>query len=207
MRKNKKTAKKEGIVKFRQIHKYGLPVFDKEISKLNKWRDIFYKIGVIGMNQLLYNGAGYGNLSKKLEGNTFLITGTQTGGLERLTASHYTKVLEFYPKENLVVSEGPIEASSESMTHGAIYSALDYCNFVFHVHCNLIWKSYKEFDMVYTKKNVEYGTPEMVKEVINLFKTTNVEKDNIFVMLGHEDGVVSFGKTSDEAGNAILKYL
>jgi len=47
----------------------------------------------------------------------------------------------------------------------------------------------------------------MVKEVTRLFSETDVLKKRIFSMAGHEDGIISFGKTAEEAGKVMLNYL
>jgi hypothetical protein len=45
-----------------------------------------------------------------------------------------------------------------------------------------------------TPEKVEYGTPEMAYAVRGLFDKTDVRKKKIFVMAGHEGGVVAFGR-------------
>jgi hypothetical protein len=44
-----------------------------------------------------------------------------------------------------------------------------------------------------TPEKVEYGTPEMAYAVRGLFDNIDVRKKKIFVMAGHEGGVVAFG--------------
>lgn len=203
-----------GIVKFNQTFSLKSPLEYDIIRELNIWRDTLYRSRLIGQDESRYGGYGYGNISQKLSScyflknkNKFVITGTQTGGLPELTESHYTTVLEYYPKKNLVIVEGPVKASSESMTHGSIYDLDDEINFVFHAHSPEIWKSSKKLDIPITNENIEYGTPEMAEEVNRLFKETNVKDKKIFSMGGHEDGVITFGSNSYEAGGAMLYYL
>ncbi|MEK6933406.1 MAG: class II aldolase/adducin family protein [Nanoarchaeota archaeon] len=205
---------KEGVVKFEKRHTFSRPIENKNIIELNEWRRILKQQGLIGQNSRKYNGVGYGNLSKRLEpyeapvyNRRFLITGTQTGYLEYLTEEHYSIVLKYHPEKNLVISEGPIEASSESMTHGTIYDISTDYRYVFHVHSSDLWRDYKEIDLPNTLECVKYGTPEMAKEVRRLFKNSDVKKKKIFAMLGHEDGIISFGKTAEEAGEVIIDYL
>jgi hypothetical protein len=54
---------------------------------------------------------------------------------------------------------------------------------------------------------VEYGTPEMSREVERLFSETDVRRKGIFSMGGHEDGIVAFGQTMEGAGNTLLTAL
>ena len=58
-----------------------------------------------------------------------------------------------------------------------------------------------------TRADVAYGTPEMADEVRRLFCETDVRQLRIFGMAGHEDGIVTFGRTADEAGSAMLGAL
>ncbi|MEM7802483.1 MAG: hypothetical protein AAF633_25035, partial [Chloroflexota bacterium] len=55
------------------------------------------------------------------DGLNFLISGTQTGHVEKLDFSQYALVTDCYPKENRVVARGACKPSSESMTHGVVY--------------------------------------------------------------------------------------
>ena len=97
---------------------------------------------------------------------------------------------------------GPVKASSESLTHAAVY-ADSKVNAVIHVHNLKLWNYLKN---KVPATSAEYGTPEMAYEVIRLFKETDVSTRNIFIMLGHIEGVVAFGRDLDEAGNMIIKF-
>lgn len=193
----------EGATKFIEDFQKSLPVDINSIKELNAWRKILFIKGLIGCKDKI----GYGNVSQRANGKSFIITGSQTGHLEDLTEMHYSTVKEFYPEKNRVVSEGPIRASSESMTHGSIYDIDEFIKFVFHVHSLEIWKYAKSIGIPITKENVEYGTPEMAREVERIFKETDVKDWHIFSMGGHEDGIFSFGKTADIAGYTILYNL
>jgi hypothetical protein len=54
---------------------------------------------------------------------------------------------------------------------------------------------------------VAYGTPEIAIEVCRLFAETEVKERRIFGMGGHEDGIVTFGRTAEEAGAVMLTFL
>ena len=58
-----------------------------------------------------------------------------------------------------------------------------------------------------TKKEVPYGTPEMANEIFRLFKETAVQQEKIIVMAGHDEGIISFGKDLEEAGEILLNFL
>ncbi|MEO6845153.1 MAG: class II aldolase/adducin family protein, partial [Ginsengibacter sp.] len=96
--------------------------------------------------------------------------------------------------------------SSESLTHAMIYKNQPAINAVFHVHHFALWK--KLLNKVPTTHiDVAYGTPAMANEIVRLFKETDLASEKIFVMAGHEEGIVSFGKDVNEAGNILLAAL
>jgi ribulose-5-phosphate 4-epimerase/fuculose-1-phosphate aldolase len=137
----------------------------------------------------------------------FIITGSQTGGLPVLTGAHYTLVRESHPAHNLIAAEGPILPSSESLTHGAVYALDDALRFVMHVHAPALWRHAHTLGLPVTRPDVAYGTPEMSDEVGRLFRETDARRRRLFAMGGHEDGLVSFGTTAEEAGAVLLTYL
>ncbi len=203
---------REGVIKYEQKFKINENL-QEDISELNAWREIFYKLKLIGQDPEKYYGAGYGNLSKRIEPynytkckKRFIITGTQTNKLENVTNIHYTKIMEYYPEENFVKSEGLIEPSSEAMSHGIIYDLNSSTRYIFHVHSLDIWKVSKKLGIPITSKNVEYGTPQMAEEIKLLFRESNVRNIKILSMGGHEDGIITFGDNAEEAGLILLKY-
>jgi len=203
----------EGVIKFQQEFRKKEPLDFNILVELDFCRNLLYNIRLIGQDKNKYSGAGYGNVSMRLNYENiknkrkFVITGTQTGHFDRLNENHYATVLEYYPEKNFIVCEGPIMASSESMTHGTIYDLDDTARFVFHVHSPEIWKYSRELEIPETKESVEYGTPELAEEVKKLFEKDYLNNIKIFSIKGHEDGVVSFGKTSKEAVDIIIDYL
>ena len=180
-------------------------VQENQIKELNRVREKLYKLNLIGVYD---NGIGFGNISIRLANSAqFLISGTGTGRLPSLNASHYTGVVEFDLDRNFLTCKGMIQASSESLTHAAIYQADPSVNAVIHVHHFELWQ--KLLDQVpTTARNCPYGTPEMAKEIFRLFNETktNLTKKKILVMAGHQEGIISFGKDLEAAENIILKY-
>jgi L-ribulose-5-phosphate 4-epimerase len=190
----------EGYTKFE-----GTWIFSElggDISKLNEWRNKFYKLKLIGMYE---NGIGYGNISSREE-KGFIISGTKTGGIEYLTKKHYTKVIDWSFSNNFLTSVGPIAASSESLTHAAVYEASPETKAVIHIHSLEFWERLKD-KIPTTDEKVEYGTPEMAEEILKLFQKTDIKEKKILVMAGHKEGIISFGNNLDEAGNILLRYL
>ena len=192
----------EGVIKFNCTWIKEAPLNFELIKELNTWRDTLYKLKLLGVTK---DGIGYGNISCRYKDN-FIISGSGTGKLKHLTNEHYTTVTNYSIKENALTAVGPVIASSESLTHAMIYKTQPAINAVFHVHHFALWE--KLFHKIpSTDIDVAYGTPAMANEIVRLFKETDLALEKIFVMGGHEEGIVSFGKNVNEAGNILLAAL
>lgn len=204
--------KSEGVTKFNLKFTKTQPIDENIIKDINSWRKILYDLGLIGRDPNKYDGAGYGNISKRIvpykftpNKRRFVVTGTQTGGLEELTPENYSTVLEYNAESNFIISEGPIQPSSESISHGTIYNRDSSARYVFHIHSQDIWRNSEKLEIPKTKDSAEYGTPEMAREILRLFKDKNLTHRKILSMGGHEDGIIAFGRTSDEAGLILIR--
>jgi len=176
--------------------------FNEDITELNKWRNKLYSLNLIGMYE---NGIGFGNISKR-DGKEFIITGSKTGGIKNLTKDHFTKVTNWDFNKNSLTCKGPIEASSESLTHAAVYTSNSNINAVIHVHNLNLWKKLI-YKIPTTNEKVEFGTPDMAYEIMRLFKESDLINKKILVMGGHKEGIISFGKDLEEAENVLLNYF
>ncbi len=200
-KKPRRHAKDEGVIKFHCHWTKIEPLAPDRIENLNGWRNRFYDLGYIGVDD---DGIGFGNISiRSGKGNQFIVSGTQTGGIPRLHAAHYTKVTGFDLAQNSVTCEGPIQASSESLTHAMLYELSGDIQAVIHIHHRDLWTRLLG-QVPTTLKAVPYGTPEMALEVKRLFKDAKLDEKKIFVMAGHEEGIVAFGKDLDEAGEILF---
>ena len=204
----------EGVIKFDLRFTPGGPVKNEALVELNSWRHILWKHALIGQDPARYEGYGFGNISQRSGApdepcgkRQFIISGTQTGHLETLDNRHYACVTAYDAEANQVVAEGPVRPSSESMTHGVIYDLDSGLRAVLHVHSPDIWKTAAAQGIPATRPSVEYGTPEMSHEVERLFAESDVSHIGIFSMSGHEDGIVAFGQSVDQAGNRLLTAL
>ncbi|MFL5740106.1 MAG: class II aldolase/adducin family protein [Flavisolibacter sp.] len=173
------------------------------VLPLNQWRERLYQLALIGETS---EGIGYGNISTRAKGETFIITGTATGKFRLLSDEHYTTVIDCNPKDNAVTARGPIMASSESMTHGVIYQEKKNVGAVFHVHEHQIWEKLLQTHP-FTGHRIAYGTPEMAAEVKRLLGEFFIADQGLFAMGGHEDGIIAFGRTLDEAGELLLEQV
>jgi L-ribulose-5-phosphate 4-epimerase len=194
----------EGYIKFVvNWHKSGPVIPAEELIKISAWRDVLYDLGMIGADK---KGIGFGNISIRKKGsNHFYITGSATGSLKNLDDHHYCLVTGYNLEENTLACTGPIKASSESMSHAAIYSASPGMSAVIHIHHNFFWSSLLN-RVPTTSKGAEYGTPEMALEIIRLLKEPGTLEGRIIIMGGHKDGIILFGKDMDEAGAYTLSY-
>ena len=194
----------EGYIKYQCFWQEKSAIAESEIIELNQWRNQLYQLGLIGEYD---NGIGFGNLSLRIPNSEqLIISGTQTGGIPHLRAKHYTKVIDYNWKENYVSCQGLTKASSETLTHAAIYQALPQVNAVVHIHHELLWsRSLDRFPT--TEPNCAYGTPEMAEEIIRLCQQPQTQKEKIIVMSGHESGILTFGLDLDQAGEVLLKHF
>ena len=162
-----------------------------EFDELNKYRRKLLRLGTIGIDT---NGVGFGNLSVRNGATSrFYITGSGTGKLLELTPADCASVVAYHFARNWLQSEGLTVASSESLTHAAVYESDPTTGAVIHCHDMKLWRALLH-KVPTTPEKVEYGTSEMAYAVRGLFDNTDVLKKKIFVMAGHEGGVVAFGK-------------
>lgn len=194
------STRDEGVIKFKLTLKRAPAPEMNQVIALEKWRALYFKLGLIGEYPI--DKIGYGNLSSRLGKKVFIITGSQTGHLPHLQAHHYTKVIECDLKKGSVTAEGLIPPSSESLTHYGIYEANPAIQYVFHVHHQKLWEMLKNGPYDSINDDVAYGTQAMAEAAQNLLWN---KTSGIFVMKGHEDGIISYGATAEDAGRIILE--
>jgi len=196
----------EGVIKFKLEHTPAGPLPESDLAEIIRWRQWMYTRGLIGVIETANGPIGYGNISVR-HPQGLIVSGSQTGHLAELDKSHFALVDAAYPKENRLASRGPIKPSSESLTHAVVYAQDPAINWVMHAHHKPIWQAAQHLGLPQTSPDVAYGTPEMAAETACLFRETDVRKIGIFAMAGHEDGIVSFGETAEQAAGVMEKYL
>lgn len=205
----------EGVIKFDVRHRAeALPQWAHAlVRELDAWRGVYLGLGLIGQDGVRYGGAAWGNLSARLppwhDGarRPFLVTGTQTGGLPGTDARHYAVVDRCDVSVGRVDSFGPVLPSSEAMTHAMMYAVAPDLRFVFHAHCREVWAATRRLELPRTPEGVDYGTRDMAWAVERLLPLKATRAAGAIVMTGHEDGVLTFGETADEAGGAMVRWL
>ncbi len=174
-------------------------------EELDTWRRPLIAAGLIGEYEDL--GIGYGNISVRCgEPGQFLISGTQTGDVPLTNKEHYSLVTDYNTYANIVCCVGPVQASSEAMTHAAIYELDSNIGAIVHVHSLELWQQLKD-NIPTTDASVAYGTPQMANEFRRLYRDTDFRKTQLAVMAGHDEGLLSFGASLEEAATRILGLL
>lgn len=192
----------EGYIKFDIDWTPTEPAACPEIDELNRWREPLVEAGLIGYYEDL--DIGYGNLSARLPfGGHFVISGTQTGHIRRTGYEHYSVVTDFDVDANRLVCRGAARASSESLTHAAIYSADATVNAVVHVHEPRLWRALRGI-LPTTPADAAYGTPDMARALVRLCHDPEFRSRGVAVMAGHDAGLIAVGKTIGEAARRVL---
>jgi len=187
----------EGYIKFLCIRKKRELLIPNNIrDEINRFRTLLLGKGMIGK---IPHGPGFGNLSVRMKDSGFLITGTDTGGLSRLTHHELSLVTSTDIKKNTVWCTGKIDASSESMSHAVVYETNPEIGAVVHIHHRKLWEANLN-RLPTTPESIEYGTPELA-EAIGLLISKG---QRIIVFSGHQDGLLVCGKDLKDATGLIV---
>lgn len=198
----------EGVIKYNLIHSYAPIENVAAIADINAWRSVIYRVGLIGRDPERYGGLGFGNISIRSGiDNIFIISGSQTGHLPQLSPDHYCIVEQADFIHNTIRSSGACKPSSEALTHACVYQLAPQVQAVIHAHSPEIWRNTVELDLPHTCAEIAYGTVAMARAVEALFNSGALASAGTFSMLGHEDGVVSFGRSLEQAAWELIKYL
>jgi len=196
---------KDGLIKFDcKWEKTPSLIPENIFHRLNSWRNKLYDLSLIGIYD---NGTGYGNISARLnETNKFYISGSAAGAIEKTGIEHYSFVQNYDLIKNIVVCSGPVRASSESFTHGAIYTGDSLISGITHIHHYGMWEwalgKYPTSDKKYS-----YGTSEIAIEIGRLIRDPVIRDSGIIVMEGHEGGLLFFGSDIEVAGQITINYF
>jgi len=192
----------EGYIKY-QSHWAEAPAPHPAAARLlEECRRPLFSAGLVGHYEDL--GVGFGNISIRCGSpGQFLITGTQTGHIETTTEQHYSLVTDYDIERNEVSCSGPVQASSEAMTHAAIYELDASIAAIVHVHSKTLWDQHLN-RLPTTSPDVAYGTPEMAMEFRRLYAESAFGSQGIAVMGGHEEGLIGIGKSLEQASARIL---
>lgn len=179
----------DGYIKYSSERRDGIVPESAQLDALNQARTSLFDLGLIGVYP---DGVGYGNLSVRAGGDQFIVTASATGGTRILHSGQYCLVETFSADQNRVQSRGPLPASSEAMTHGAIYAGNPAVQCVVHVHCRKLFDYWLVNNQLATPADIPYGTPAMARAVAQLVLAQSI-LPVLFAMAGHEEGIVAYG--------------
>lgn len=192
----------EGYTKYECDWQQAPALPETAIEDLNAWRNRLHEQGLIGYYP--EHGVGFGNVSiREGDSDRFIISGTQTGHIAHTDERHYARVTACDIEANHVCCEGPVQASSEALTHAAIYALDPGIRAVVHVHDADLWHALID-RIPTTSREITYGTPEMAREFQRLYADTDFRAQGVAVMGGHDEGIVSFGKGINQAADRVL---
>ncbi len=181
----------EGIIKYQAIWTDKSPISESEFEKINSFRSLAVKRSYMGIGA---DGIGYGNISYRLDSNNqFIISSSATGGISIADRGDYSKVIDFDISNNKIYCKGNKIASSESLTHAAIYQSNPEIKAVLHIHNEELWQKHL-FQLPTTSEDIEYGSVAMAEAIAELIKTYSDNK-GAFVMGGHREGIIAFGES------------
>ncbi len=197
---------KDGVIQYDRSNYTETPALPyQEYIALERWRRKLYQRALIG--EYPKDKVGYGNISERRDLSKyfsrdlqFVISGTQTGKYPDLNGMHYTRVVDSDIEQLKVVTMGPLEASSETMTHASIYEQNSHIRAIFHIHNEQIWQKMIEQEYPSTSRWIPYGTLEMALAVKKCVKDSS---QGVFVMKGHKDGVIAYGPSLSATANII----
>lgn len=194
----------EGYIKFNAQWERTPPLPIASLTELQRWRRKLYGLSLIGAYE---DGIGFGNISQRYgDADQFIISGSKTGNFAELTSMHYSLVTAVDIERNTLHCRGPVVASSESMSHVAVYSECPWVNGVIHVHDLEMWERLLH-QVPTTARGATYGSPEMAYSIVRLLRETDLPERKIFVMEGHREGIFTFGRDLEEAGRILLDFV
>ncbi len=189
----------EGYIKFCVHHSVDQPPRAPGLEPIIRVRNALHASGLIGV---LPDGIGFGNISLR-DGSGFIVSASATGAVAVAGAGHFCRVERFDIETNTVWCRGPLRASSESMSHGAVYRVSLGIHAVIHIHDSSIWRMMLQDGSLSTPPEAEFGTPELARSIM-----ATVAGSDAFtlVLAGHEDGVL-VGAANPDAALALVTEL
>lgn len=191
----------EGYIKYTfDWNKKTISLHPEVLEELNLFRSKLRDLNMIGK---IPDGPGFGNISVRSTGDTFFISGSDTGSLELLEAEQVALVTRCDYMQNRIVFEGQVAASSESMSHAAIYQQKGDVGAVIHVHHAKFWNHYRNI-LPTTEVEAAYGTPAIARAIAQ--KAAKNPNTKLLILGGHEDGIISYGSNLREAFELLIQW-
>lgn len=198
------TTDTEGVIKFQLDFHAGAPLPRETCRELDVWRTILYQLGLTGIDPGRYGGLAYGNVSQRVHPRSFIISGSQTGGIPCLDHHRYCRVTDWNLEQGWLAACGPVQPSSESLTHAALYEANPGIQSVLHVHSPDIWQHASRLGLPATAPGIAYGTQDMALAAAGLIDSC---QPRVIVMAGHRDGVLATGTAVEAVAQELIRTL
>jgi ribulose-5-phosphate 4-epimerase/fuculose-1-phosphate aldolase len=221
----KKTANDEGYVKYHCDYTEEAIEEPPGFEALDAARTKLHDLGLIGvlpsrvadrrsadaapgraMEGAPLSGVGFGNVSIRVDDELFLISGTATGAVRDLGFRGYSLVTACDIKANKLSCRGPARASSESMSHWAVYSACAGAGCVIHIHNRRIFDGLLAEKAPATPREAAYGTPEIALAIADLVQRLARDRGSL-VMAGHDEGVIAWGPSVEDTLNIVIELF
>jgi len=189
----------DGVIKYDCRFTLSADIGLDQIKQLNDFRGMALAEGWIGVGS---DGIGFGNISVRTSIRSFLISGSQTGHIAVLGVDGYSQVTDWNIDGNRIECQGLCKASSESMSHAAIYEEDKAIGAVIHIHSKELWDSWTNI-LTRTECQIPYGTPQMARNLQRCMHESHMVGGGVLCMGGHMDGIIAWGDSLSEA----WKYL
>jgi len=193
----------EGVIKYKLNWQQNKIEIDFNYDDIISYRQKCFDKNWIGYDEKYK--VGFGNISERISNKQFIISGSQTGHLENLNETHFSLVENFDIEKNELNCIGESKASSESLTHAAIYKLSNKVKAVIHIHHSKMWKRYFE-QLPTSNKLIQYGTPEMAFEIQRLYNEGQIVNSGILLMGGHQDGIIAWADSFKSAFDILEQY-
>lgn len=206
---------REGVIRFEVRHE-SRPLDEREFGDaarvLVAWRGILAHLGILGHDPARYEGLAFGNVSARVGPfggvprgrRRFLVSGSQTGGIAHATLREFCLVESWDVAGNRITSRGLVAPSSESLTHAALYDVAPAVRVVLHAHAPELWRRARALGLPVSHPDAVNGTTAMAAEIQRLYREGTFASTRVAAMGGHEDGVLAFGGSAEEAGTALV---
>jgi ribulose-5-phosphate 4-epimerase/fuculose-1-phosphate aldolase len=194
----------EGYIKFNltQVKDDSTPAL--VLRELAALRNRLYDLQLIGRYP---GGPGFGNVSHRIgRSNRFFISGSGTGRKERIGIGDFSRVIRWDREKNKVICRGEVRASSESMSHGAIYAANRDIRCVIHVHSSKLFSYMLDNGYPKTAPDAAFGTP-LLSEEIGMVVEYLDKPEGVLVIEGHEEGVFAYGQDIAGAEKVLMEVF
>lgn len=161
---------------------------------------------MVGRSANRYGGYAFGNMSVRDPGNAarFFISASQAIDAPRLDATAWPRIDRFDPKTFHACVTGDLPPSSETVTHGVVYTAAADIQCVLHVHAPALWRNAAALGLASTGRATSYGSPQLARDVEELLGA-RAGNQLIFATPGHEDGVFACGAQLSQTVDALLE--